>query len=69
MLEDFYKSSACKDGYRNVCKACYKVYRDNYNLKNKDKIKAAGSLYYKNNKDKILKRIKEYRDHTSEYRS
>lgn len=67
-LEEFTKHSSHKDGRRNRCKLCTKLYLKNYYLNNKEDIlkqqKEFSKEYNKNyrikNKDKIKKYNKEY---------
>lgn len=53
----FGKKSSSKDGYRNQCKSCRKIYR----IKNKHKIDEYRKYYNKKNKEKIRKREYVYR--------
>lgn len=45
---------------KNRCKNCIKLYRQEYHIKNKDKIKAQQKTYYKKNKKNVLRYQKEY---------
>lgn len=72
-LTDFHKAKVNTDGYKNQCKICCKIYRDNrkeakriydkkYNDTNQDKIKE----YRENNIEKIKRREKLYRGNNKE---
>jgi len=67
-INNFYKSSK-GDGYRNICKECYKIYHNKeknkiYKILNKEKIKIQKKEYnkkrYLDKKDKILNNNKNY---------
>lgn len=45
---------------KNMCKECYKTYKHNHYIKNKDKINQQNKNYYEENKTSILQYQKEY---------
>ena len=53
--DDFYRHNKYKDGYRSVCKLCFKQCKAEYQKSNKDKQKQYTSDYYKNNSEKVRK--------------
>jgi hypothetical protein len=71
-LDNFYKCSECKMGYRNDCKDCLKEYGKIWRSQNPDSNriwreknfnhdKERKNKHYHNNKENYLKRSKEYR--------
>ena len=59
-LKEFNKHSGCYLGYNSKCKECISIYKkDNY-IKNKEKILKRVKNYSSNNKDNISKKFKKY---------
>ena len=52
-LDNFHNFCFSKDGKKPWCSACVSRYDFDYRSKNRDKLRAKGKIYYKNNKDKI----------------
>lgn len=50
-ISNFHKDSSKKDGYRNSCKECQKVYSKEFYEKNNDKIKEYSTNYYNQHSD------------------
>jgi len=57
-FNEFHKSNAIKDGFKNECKICIKLYREN----NIEKYKKMEKEYRDNNKEKRNKNNKLYRE-------
>jgi hypothetical protein len=57
-LNEFHKCRTLKDGFKNECKVCIKLYREN----NIDKYKKIEKEYRENNKEKRNKNNKLYRE-------
>lgn len=77
LLSEYYKHKNSKDGYRNDCINCRKIYNHHYAVNHKNDIKEYKSQYrknniekikvgrkehYQNNKNKILEYQKQYRE-------
>ena len=72
-LDQFYKSSQTKSGYRCYCKMCKKqlnqenkdeisTWQKAYRVKNEETLLEKKKLYYENNKEELLRKQKIYRD-------
>jgi len=57
-LSEFGKNKSTKDGLTHWCRKCVNKYRE----ENKEKIRKYGQYHYKNNKDEIRKKQKEYNE-------
>lgn len=57
---EFGKRKDSKDGYRNECKECRKIFMKEYSLKNKNILLEYSKEYRKNNKEKIKELNKNY---------
>lgn len=60
-INDYYKRSSSKDGYRNECKECIKNNVKKWSKNNKDYIKAKRKEYYKKNSERIKNKVKKWR--------
>ena len=67
-LSNFCKNISKKDGLEIYCRECNKEYKKGYHFKNKEIIKEKKSIYYINNKSKLLERVKEYNKENKEIR-
>lgn len=65
-INEFYKSKSRKDGIRDQCKSCEKEYSRQYNILNKDILKSKRIIYLKENKEKVAKTLKKYKDKNKE---
>lgn len=63
---EFYKNKTKKDGLCDECKECNIQQRENYSIRNKDKISQYKKEYYQKNRDMILKLRKNYRNENRE---
>lgn len=61
-LDNFYKRSDTKDGYRNECKICWKNKSKKYYEVNKENLINLNKIYYVNNKEEVLDKAKIYRE-------
>jgi len=61
-FENFYKGKMYKDGYRNICKQCVKLYEE----ENKDAKKEYLKKYRKLNKENLKIKSKKYREENSD---
>jgi len=59
--EYFKARKSCKNGIEGICKICVKKRDKQYNLDNKEKIRAVKMVYLEENKDKIANYHKNYR--------
>ena len=51
LLTEYSKQKACKDGYANMCKACFREYQREYRAKNKDRYNTYQAEYRKANSE------------------
>ena len=58
-LEDYPKHKRYKTGKNTLCKRCYNDYIKKYRAKHPEKVKQAQSLYYLNNRERILENQRE----------
>jgi hypothetical protein len=70
-LTDFHKNKTQKDGYKNQCKICVKIYKNtnrineynkNYFIENKETLLTKNKEYYNKNKKEILQNNKRWRE-------
>jgi len=62
-LLDFYKNAAYKDGYTSHCKECRRAYEKKHRKehpRNPQKVSAYHRTYYRENKEAILKKRKDW---------
>ena len=59
VLEDFHKHSSTADGRTTYCKPCMKKYKQQYEVKNREKIQAYGLAYRRENKEKLQEMFKQ----------
>lgn len=78
-FENFYKGKSYKDGYRNICKQCIKVYEEEnketkkqylkiYKEVNKEDLKIKNKIYRQENIDKIIEWKEINKDYFKQYR-
>ena len=58
----FYKRKESKDGFHCMCKLCISKSGGRYRKLNLEKIKTRNAVKYKNNKESVRKKQKEYRE-------
>jgi NACalpha-BTF3-like transcription factor len=63
-IESFYKSSSNKDGRRGECKFCHKKMKKEHYINNKEVYDLQRINYRKNNKEKVLRNQRKYREET-----
>lgn len=56
----FNKSSSNKTGYQNWCRSCQKIKYSEYRKANPEIVNAKWKRYYERNRDKMIKRTREY---------
>jgi len=66
-LSEFAKNSSKKNGYQTQCKLCEKVYKQSHYEKNKDRILKKNKEYRDVNKEPIAEQKKEYAKQNKEY--
>lgn len=59
-VDDFPKAKGTKDGYRNNCKSCVRIYNEKYIEVNKEKFKTLTRKYYEENKEVLKEAAKIY---------
>lgn len=60
-ISEFYKDPRRKEGVRTICKTCWSERQKDYRAKHKKEISESGKQYYKTNKERIAKRISNWR--------
>lgn len=61
-LEEFHKHATCKDGRRNMCKACQNEYNKKYVEDNLQWAKNNDKKWYKKNREKKLRYLEENKE-------
>lgn len=61
LTEEFYnKTKTTKSGFRGECKACIKQYKEQYYLRNRERLKGKATKYRLNNKEKLMEQYRHY---------
>lgn len=63
---EFHKDKSRKDGLRDKCKECQKLFRAKYYLKNSEALKSYSREWYENNKEYAFESMRAYRDANQE---